>query len=286
MATYSRADWGSAFARGGYAIVSPVSEVYVHHWNSDIQPERTVESAMARMRNGQRFHALTQDWGDIGYSWTVDDIGNIYEGRGWWRTGAHTYGYNSKGYGICWLGDSRYNLPSRAALEAIARVVQEGIAIGAIYPGPAIVAHRDRVPDTTCCGDPMYGQLDTIRALAAGGALPPSGDDDLTPEQDAILRAIAGPYKVDVYALSDGRWSSVGAGAPAPPGAVQLAMPGVPAIVAWVVEAATATRNITAQVANLSAQVAQLRAAGGGVGGGPSAADVANTTLATLKAKL
>lgn len=185
MATYSRAEWGSTGALGGYAISGPVAEAYVHHYNSGIAPCNTVADAMARMRGAQAYHRDTQGWGDIGYSWCVDNVGNVYEGRGWWRTGAHTEGYNSKGYGICWLGDSRFSLPTGAALRAIAACIQAGIAAGAIIPNPTIVAHRDRNAGTECCGDPMYGQLDQIRALTLGA--PVTGEDEMTPQQEAKL---------------------------------------------------------------------------------------------------
>lgn len=185
---YYRSDWGSTSDKGGYAIYGVVSEAYVHHYNSGISAPQTVADSMARMRSAQAYHRDSQGWGDIGYSWCVDDLGNIYEGRGWWKTGAHTFGYNSKGYGICWLGDSEVSMPSDAALRAIASVIQMGIAEGTIAPNPAIVAHRDRVPDTVCCGDPMYEVLPTIRALVNGGAIPvPAGDDDLTPEEKQKL---------------------------------------------------------------------------------------------------
>lgn len=168
MTVLTRSDWGSTLAPGGYPITGALAEVYVHHFNSGILPVRDVASGKARMRGAQQYHAVTQGWGDIGYSWCVDDIATIYEGRGWWRTGAHTYGYNSKGYGICWLGDSNIATPSQAALEAIAEVVRMGQTVGAIVAAPTIVAHKDRVPDTSCCGGPMYAQLDDIRRLVAG----------------------------------------------------------------------------------------------------------------------
>jgi len=174
---------------GGYPIAGPVAEVYVHHYNSGIQPERTVAGAMARMRNAQQYHADVNGWGDIGYSWCVDDLGNIYEARGWWRTGAHTLGYNSKGYGICWLGDSGTAPPSSAALAGIALCIANGIAVGAIAPGPTVVAHRDRVPDTACCGDPLYARLDEIRALVLNGG---QGENDMDSTQNAMLVALAG----------------------------------------------------------------------------------------------
>lgn len=177
MTSYTREEWGSAYPRGGYEIPGPVSEVYVHHFNSGIQPARSVTDAMARMRGAQAYHASANGWGDIGYSWCVDDIGNDYEGRGWWRTGAHTYGFNSKGYGICWLGDSNVSVPTDAALAAIATVINRGIGEGAIVETPTVVAHRDRVPETSCCGDPMYALLDRVRLQV--GHQPTSGDDDV-----------------------------------------------------------------------------------------------------------
>ena len=180
MTVYTREQWGSSLPRGGYAIAGQVGEAYVHHFNSGITAPRTVDEAMARMRGAQAYHANTQGWGDIGYSWCVDELGNIYEGRGWFRTGAHTYGYNSKGYGICWLGDSNVAVPSDAAIAAVAECVRMGVAAGALVDGPTVVAHRDRVPDTSCCGDPMYLRLDDIRNLVGGTAtVPPKtvGDD-------------------------------------------------------------------------------------------------------------
>ena len=35
--------------------------------------------------------------------------------------------------------------------------------------GTAVCIHRDLDPDTECCGDAIYAQLDTIRELVYGG---------------------------------------------------------------------------------------------------------------------
>lgn len=45
------------------------------------------------------------DWGDIGYQFLVGEDGNIYEGRGWDKHGAHSTPYNSKSIGICMIGN-------------------------------------------------------------------------------------------------------------------------------------------------------------------------------------
>jgi hypothetical protein len=201
VTVFSRVDWGSDRPVGGYTIAGPVDEIFIHHFNSGIAPVTDRVEAMARIRSAQTYHAVTQGWGDLGYSWLVDDVGNIYEGRGWWRTGAHTYGHNSKGYGICWLGDSNRADPSAAALQAIAEVVADGIRVGAVTPAPAIVAHRDRVPGTACCGDPMYALLPVIRRLAreaetgtTPSSPPPVGDGD-----DDDMRAWLTPGGAIIY---------------------------------------------------------------------------------------
>lgn len=165
MTTYLRADWGSTGDPGGYPM-GRAREFYVHHFNSGIQAPTSFADCAARMRGAQAYHR-SQGWGDIGYSWCISDNGDVYEGRGWGRTGAHTYGYNSVGYAGCWLGDSNVSQPSRRALEAYAELIRSGIAAGWLTADVTIVGHRDRVPDTSCPGDVLEAQIATIRALVA-----------------------------------------------------------------------------------------------------------------------
>lgn len=206
MTVYSREQWGSTGAPGGYEIAGPVSEVYVHHFGSGIQPARSVDEAMARMRSAQAYHR-SLGWGDIGYSWCVDYAGNVYEGRGWGRTGAHTYGYNSKGYGICGLFDSTVYPPSDEMIDAIAAVTLAGVELGRITAGPGVFAHRDKVPDTACCGDPMYMRLDDIRRLVAVGGVPEDGGEDKDKDMPALLCNIDG----SIYGcFADGIWRMLG----------------------------------------------------------------------------
>lgn len=183
MTYYTRAEIGLTNPVGGYQMGGPVQDLYVHHFGSGIAPPMTVNDAMARIRGAQAYH-ISKGWGDIGYSFLIDQAGNIYEGRGWFRTGAHTYGWNDDGYGVNWLGDSMFYTPSSAALRAYAEVVRMGIAVGALVPNPSLIAdpvhtcaHKDKNPGMTqCCGDIMYLQLDEIRGYIrdlGGGSGPP-----------------------------------------------------------------------------------------------------------------
>lgn len=47
----------------------------------------------------------TKKWSDIGYNFLVGEDGNVYEGRGWGKKGAHTKPYNGKSIGICVIGN-------------------------------------------------------------------------------------------------------------------------------------------------------------------------------------
>jgi peptidoglycan recognition protein len=60
----------------------------------------------------QDYHMDTNGWSDIGYNFLVGGDGNIYEGRGWIRVGAHTPGYNINSMGICLIGNFTCELSS------------------------------------------------------------------------------------------------------------------------------------------------------------------------------
>lgn len=47
----------------------------------------------------------TKHWSDIGYNFIVGEDGNVYEGRGWGKQGAHSKNFNNKSIGICIIGD-------------------------------------------------------------------------------------------------------------------------------------------------------------------------------------
>ena len=51
-------------------------------------------------------------------SFLIGGDGNIYEGRGWNIQGAHTGGFNTEGYGVCFLGNFMDHNPNEAAITA------------------------------------------------------------------------------------------------------------------------------------------------------------------------
>lgn len=254
----SRAEWGAnPLAPGGYPM-GVVSEVYIHHFDSGIHAP-VGAAAAARVRSGQAYH-ISLGWNDIGYSFLVDDDGEVFEGRGWGRTGAHTYGFNSVGYGVCWLGDSTLETPTASAIAAIAQVILDGIRLGRITANPTIVGHRDRVTDTGCPGDALELRLPEIRSLVVAPK-PPIEVPDMLPAQiaqlDQVTRTVAllseqvaglaravervAGWTVDMHAGPEGRWLAVAPGTPPQPG-WRLAASNAAGVFAHAVEAASAVR--------------------------------------------
>ena len=52
------------------------------------------------------------------YSFLIGGDGNVYEGRGWNTQGAHTGGFNTKGYGVCFMGNFMEHSPTEDAIGA------------------------------------------------------------------------------------------------------------------------------------------------------------------------
>ncbi|MFF1905667.1 N-acetylmuramoyl-L-alanine amidase [Kitasatospora sp. NPDC058218] len=194
----SRAAWGAdeskRFKNGvenSPAKYYPLQTLTVHHTdtpNADPDPAAT-------MRAIYEYHAITNDWGDIGYHFLIDEAGRIYEGR--WSgddgipahdasgnvvTAFHTAGFNSGNLGIALLGTLSSQEPTaaaRASLTALLAAVARGHNLdpqahttfvnpvnGVTKPVETISGHRDWLA-TDCPGGTMYASLPALRADVA-----------------------------------------------------------------------------------------------------------------------
>jgi uncharacterized protein YgiM (DUF1202 family) len=172
----SRAAWGAneTYRLDGDGMVEwptsyqTVEHVIVHH---TVTP--TFQDPLVAMRAIFYYHAIERGWGDIGYNYLVDHLGNVYEGRygGEDVIGGHAYQYAHGSSGIGLLGDFS---TAQTTPEAQAGLVWITAWVGRYLDPygfadfhetadlPTICAHRD-VNDSTCPGDGLYSQLDTIR---------------------------------------------------------------------------------------------------------------------------
>ncbi|MFI6008455.1 peptidoglycan recognition family protein [Streptomyces sp. NPDC051243] len=169
----------------------PLQIITVHHTatpNNDPDPAATVRAIY-------EMHAITNDWGDIGYHFLIDEAGNVYEGRysgddgipafnpdGDLVTGFHSVGYNSGALGIALLGTLSEQGPTEAAKASLIRLIKvisrfKGLDPQAqvTYVNPVngtkkdthvVGGHRDYF-STECPGNVMYGLLAEVREAAA-----------------------------------------------------------------------------------------------------------------------
>lgn len=170
----------------------PFQTITVHHTataNDDPDPA-------AMVRGIYQFHAVTNDWGDIGYHFLIDEKGRIYEGRysgddgipahdanGNVVTAFHVGGFNSGNLGIALLGTLMEQGPTDAARTALTRLVRVLTRLHGVDPEaqvtytnpvngvqkdvPEISGHRDWM-ETECPGDVMYTELARLRDAVAG----------------------------------------------------------------------------------------------------------------------
>lgn len=166
-------------------------KVIVHHTAvASSNGEIDLAANMAEVRSIYYYHAVTKNWGDIGYNALVDAAGNVYEGRyGTHGTSptrtnptpeqimaldveaGHAFSYNSGSFGISAMGDfSSFPLPAaqKTGLEKAMAFVVDSRGINTLgnsdflrYDGTwhpnlnNVVAHRD-VEATLCPGELFY----------------------------------------------------------------------------------------------------------------------------------
>jgi len=207
----SRAAWGAnesyRFDENGVVwwplAYQTVEHVIVHH---TVTPN--FQDPLVAMRAIYYYHAVERGWGDIGYNYLVDQMGNVYEGRygGENVVGGHAYQYAHGSSGIGLLGDFsaiQTTPEAQAGLVWIAAWAARNLdpyGLADFHETaalPTICGHRD-VLDETCPGDGLYGQLDTIRdqvAAVLSGADPTitaefyPGDTVQVIVEDANLRS-------------------------------------------------------------------------------------------------
>ena len=226
VAVTTRAEWG---ANASYMSWDPeyarAGHVVVHH-TAGTNSYSAGQSASI-VRGIYYYHAVTLDWGDIGYNFLVDKFGTVFEGRsgsvaapaGTMSIGAHARGVNTGTMGISMMGDYSTVSPSDAQLSSVGKMAgwflkRAGISdvtgwaglhvwtteryqAGSTISMPRILGHRD-VGYTTCPGNVGYSKLGAIRAIAKAPGSTPQGSSSApsTVSQDhpgaAALRSALG----------------------------------------------------------------------------------------------
>lgn len=155
-----RCQWEAKPYRGTPTNLSlPLSHLFIHHTFTPSQPCLTFQQCSADMRSMQRFHQEDRGWDDIGYSFVAGSDGNLYEGRGWHRQGAHTLGHNTIGYGVSFIGDYTSCLPSQHSMGLVRdNLAKCAVGGGRLEANFTLQGHR-QVVATSCPGDTFYNEI-------------------------------------------------------------------------------------------------------------------------------
>ncbi|MFE1288188.1 peptidoglycan recognition family protein [Streptomyces sp. NPDC058751] len=201
----TRAEWGAdeslRFKADGTEnsppAYYPAQVMTVHHTagvNGDPDPAATI-------RSYYYLHAVTNDWGDIGYHFLIDEAGLIYEGRysgtdgipahdasGKMVTAFHTSGNNSGNLGIALLCNSNEQPPTAAARQSLVRLLGALSSYHGFDPEAAVTfvnpvngasknvqtvnGHRDWLA-TECPGTTLYDDIPALRKDVAAALSKP-----------------------------------------------------------------------------------------------------------------
>ena len=210
-----RSAWGAdeSIRRNGPEYAPSVRFAIVHHTagSNDYSPSQ----AAAIMRGIQTYHVKSNGWNDIGYNFLVDRYGTVYEGRygGIDRNviGAHARGFNTGSVGVAVIGTfGDAAIPPAAALslekllawrldlahvDPLAAVATISGGSERYLPGVPVVlravsGHRD-TGQTSCPGNLLYAQLDTIAGKTLEIGLPKLFDPAVTGAPGGLVRFTA-----------------------------------------------------------------------------------------------
>jgi hypothetical protein len=205
----------------------PPRIIVVHHTATRNRPP----DPAADIRAIYAFHAITQGWGDIGYSALIDHAGRIYEGRrGRDRdpyglldrdvlsagvVGGHALGFNYGSVGIALLGNFQEESPPEPMWRALEDLLAFEHRRNRIDPRrtldyarsndlwrydlPAMPGHRD-CNATECPGDHVYPLLPLLRDRVAeriGGVSAPR----------AAIVQLPGPHHIWLGTTASYSWA-------------------------------------------------------------------------------
>lgn len=191
----NRATWGAdaALPRLGHRISGAAKLDWINHHtvvvDNDVSKNlfETHDEVYRIMRSLQRHPTLGDD---VPYNLVLALMPAgilVCEGRGFYRTGAHTIGRNTKGLGVAWMGDfHNVDFDPSPWIPMVNRLLR-WVRANHNSELTTISGHRDyadrvrRINQTACPGDKLYAILPQLSFSAEGG-------DEVT--RDELLRAI------------------------------------------------------------------------------------------------
>lgn len=174
MRIASRAEWGARHRDGFGPAPIPADQVWLHHSAGPALNGAGIIRDLEAV--GQRRFG-----GGMSYTFAITPDGSVYEGHSVGREGAHTIGRNTKGRGICLVGNYEVITPSSAMIDALVWLLRHGHASGWWKASRLNGGHRD-VTQTACPGRHAYALIPEINRRAGQPE-----EDDMNDAQNAAL---------------------------------------------------------------------------------------------------
>ncbi|XP_061397907.1 peptidoglycan-recognition protein SC2-like [Musca vetustissima] len=152
----TKSQWGGRAATSKSYLAKGLSYVVIHH--SAGAYCNTQATCSAQMRNMQSYHMDSLGWADIGYNYGIGADGNIYEGRGAGVMGAHATNWNSKSYGIMFIGNYNNYTPTAAQISKAKELIAWLVSQGYVSSNYTLYGHR-QVGSTECPGNNLYNEI-------------------------------------------------------------------------------------------------------------------------------
>lgn len=160
----ARYDWTRSSPVG--SRVNPMTKlrfITVHHDGMSPFYATSKAAVAARIELIRAGHVNRRGWGDIGYHFTIDRAGRIWEARSLGLQGAHVKDHNEGNIGVLCLGNFEEQVPSTAQVRALESFVKTLHARYGITRG-GVKTHQDWAP-TKCPGKHLLPH--TTRVIAS-----------------------------------------------------------------------------------------------------------------------
>ncbi|GAB0091387.1 Peptidoglycan-recognition protein [Sergentomyia squamirostris] len=155
---FTRKQWRARKPLKVYYNLLPVEYIIIHHTVTEsCNMER---KCIPIVQNIQNYHMSDVKLDDIGYNFLIGGDGSIFEGVGWHKTGAHTYGYNSRSIGIAFMGNFENYAPTKKAVQAARDLIECGISKKELSLNVKVFAAL-QVQQTLSPGENLYEEIKT-----------------------------------------------------------------------------------------------------------------------------
>lgn len=160
-----RAQWKPRYGTGHLAPRAQIRAVFHHAPERPLPANPTREQVASQIRIIEDWHATTLTPGNprIGYNFiVVVQTGEVWEGLGWGRVGAHVGGHNTASVGILLLGlDGSLEAGSDKVWRSISRLIRQGIDQGHLSTQLELAPHN-RYRATSCPGGVLERYVSTL----------------------------------------------------------------------------------------------------------------------------